>query len=95
MRWRVTMTNNYETMALLKTLVFTSLFALAGCGQSQDAPTAGGDSAVSDQARTATTVNLTDAEVEDIVRRSYQYVAMYNVNNKFAMDPGNPMSTGG
>jgi hypothetical protein len=27
---------------------------------------------------------LSDAEVENIVERSYQYVAMYNVNNKFA-----------
>jgi hypothetical protein len=33
--------------------------------------------------------------VEDIVRRSYQYVAMYNVNNKFAMDPTNPLNPGG
>jgi hypothetical protein len=31
---------------------------------------------------------LTDAEVENIVRRSYQYVAMYNVNNKFALKNG-------
>ncbi len=31
---------------------------------------------------------LTDAEVENIVRRSYQYVAMYNVNNKFAIKQG-------
>ena len=31
---------------------------------------------------------LTDAEVENIVRRSYQYVAMYNVNNKFALKSG-------
>ena len=31
----------------------------------------------------------------DIVQRSWQYVAMYNVNNKFAMDPANPLSTGG
>ena len=30
-------------------------------------------------------VILTDAQVENIVRRSYQYVAMYNVNNKFAL----------
>ncbi len=37
-------------------------------------------------------VDLTDAQVENIVRRSYQYVAMYNVNNKFAMDPGNPLT---
>ena len=30
-------------------------------------------------------VDLSDVEVENIVRRSYQYVAMYNVNNKFAL----------
>ena len=41
------------------------------------------------------TVRLNDAEVENIVRRSYQYVAMYNVNNKGAMDPNNPASPGG
>ncbi len=31
---------------------------------------------------------LSDAQVEDIVRRSYQYVALYNVNNKFALSQG-------
>jgi len=31
---------------------------------------------------------LTDAQVENLVKRSYQYVAMYNVNNKFAMKQG-------
>ncbi|MHC4116421.1 MAG: DUF1214 domain-containing protein [Planctomycetota bacterium] len=30
------------------------------------------------------TLKLTDAEIENVVERSYQYVAMYNVNNKFA-----------
>ena len=29
---------------------------------------------------------LDDAQVANIVKRSYQYVAMYNVNNKAAMD---------
>jgi hypothetical protein len=33
-------------------------------------------------------VELTDAQVENIVRRSYQYVAMYNVIQKFALDSG-------
>ncbi len=33
-------------------------------------------------------VALSDAQVEDLVRRSYQYVAMYNVNNKFALKQG-------
>ena len=32
--------------------------------------------------------SLSDSEVENIVRRSYQYVAMYNVNNKFALKQG-------
>ena len=31
---------------------------------------------------------LSDRQVENLVRRSYQYVAMYNVNNKFAMKQG-------
>ena len=31
---------------------------------------------------------LTDEEVENLVKRSYQYVAMYNVNNKGAMMVG-------
>ena len=31
---------------------------------------------------------LTDEQVKDIVMRSYQYVAMYNVNNKFAARQG-------
>jgi hypothetical protein len=28
---------------------------------------------------------LSDEQIEDIIKRSYQYVAMYNVNNKGAM----------
>ncbi|MDX1281886.1 DUF1214 domain-containing protein [Shewanella colwelliana] len=33
-------------------------------------------------------LEITDAALEDIVRHSYQYVAMYNVNNKFALAQG-------
>jgi len=36
----------------------------------------------------ALAVELTDEEVENLVKRSYQYVAMYNVNNKFALKQG-------
>jgi len=32
-------------------------------------------------------IELSDEQVENIVRRSYQYVAMYNVIQKFALDP--------
>jgi len=33
-------------------------------------------------------VELSDAQLENLVQRSYQYVAMYNVNNKFAITEG-------
>ena len=33
-------------------------------------------------------VELSEQQLENIVRRSYQYVAMYNVNNKFALKQG-------
>jgi len=36
----------------------------------------------------ATRSGLTDEQLENLVRRSYQYVAMYNVNNKFALKLG-------
>jgi len=35
-----------------------------------------------------TAAELSDADLENIVKRSYQYVAMYNVNNKFALKLG-------
>lgn len=40
-------------------------------------------------------IELTDEEMENIVRRSYQYVAVFNVINNFALNPDNPMTTGG
>jgi hypothetical protein len=33
-------------------------------------------------------LELIDQDIENLVRRSYQYVAMYNVNNKFALKQG-------
>ena len=38
---------------------------------------------------------LAPEQVANIVKRSFQYVAMYNVNNKAAMDDTNPLSTRG
>jgi hypothetical protein len=37
---------------------------------------------------TATAIELSDADIENLVKRSYQYVALYNVNNKFALKEG-------
>lgn len=35
-------------------------------------------------AQSGETVELSDAQMEELVKRSYQYVAMYNVNQKLA-----------
>jgi hypothetical protein len=44
---------------------------------------------------TASAVELSDADVENIVRRSYQYVAMYNVIQKHALLHGKLTGTSG
>lgn len=82
-----------KSFPLPMTLVLVGLFILAGCGQPQDASTTSVEPAAPDSAIQATAVDLTDAQVEEIVRRSYQYVALYNVNNKNVMDPNNPFRT--
>jgi hypothetical protein len=40
-------------------------------------------------------VVLTEEQMDELVLRSYPYVAMFNVNNKFALDTNNPLSSGG
>ncbi len=63
--------------------------ALAGCEKPVDTPAAeSNESPMSASTLPERKAKLSDAQVEDIVRRSYQYVAMYNVNNKFAMRQG-------
>lgn len=62
-------------------VVLAAVVVSAGCGGK--ATDTSGDGA------------LTDAQVEDIVRRSYPYVALYNVVQKAALDESNPLSTGG
>ena len=72
--------------------VLTSLFAilfLVGCGNEGPSQTA------SVEPGTTTSGELTDEQIENIVRRSYQYVAMYNVNSKFALDTTLPGNTDG
>lgn len=64
---------------------FTLPLALAAC-----LALPGGVSAQSGE-----TLDLTDEHMEELVKRSYQYVAMFNVNQKGALDPDNPQNTGG
>ena len=60
------------------TLCFTLLaFSLVSCSDGEKVEKV-------EKSRSA----LNDEEVENLVRRSYQYVAMYNVNNKFAQKQG-------
>ena len=69
----------------MKTIKFIALFTsllmllvIAGCSKEESAPVA------TTETDKVSSGNLTDEQIDNIVRRSYQYVAMYNVNNKFA-----------
>ena len=64
--------------------LLTFLF-FSGCGRDEPTPTT---STGSGSKVEAAAVGLDDAQIDNIVRRSYQYVAMYNVNNKFAIKQG-------
>ena len=55
-------------------LIMCALLLATGCGSKPED---------SDQR-----VDLDDAALRDLVQRSFQYVAMYNVNNKFAETRG-------
>jgi hypothetical protein len=83
--------------ATSRTLIFTFIlavfFVFAGCGESPEPASEAASEAAADEATMP--VGLTDEQVNDIVRKSYRFVAMYNVNNKLAFDSQNPMSTGG
>lgn len=70
-----------KNKTILFTVIISTVMLLASC-----------NSAVKNEATVKIDENgfaeLTDAEVENIVKRSYQYVTMYNVNNKFAITQG-------
>ena len=61
-------------------ILISIMVGAAGCAKTET-PAAAGE--------------LTDAELDNIVRRSYQYVAMYNVINKNAMSYGSQTDSDG
>ena len=67
-------------------LILTMLLS-GGCAQ-DSASTMAAAAAAEDGGVDSVNVQLSQQQVEDIVRRSYPYVAMYNVNNKFALSQG-------
>ena len=80
---------NQELLLLRAFPLLIAGLLFAACGQSQDSPVPDAQTAES------ATIELSDAEIENIIRHSYQFVAMYNVNNKGVFDTNNPMSVGG
>ena len=60
--------------------LFIVLFGVTGCMQ---------------EAGEQQAIQLSDERIENIVRLSYPYVAMYNVNQKFALDSNSPIWIGG
>lgn len=76
--------------------ILAGLSLLSACDKDGEAPAVTatvGVTADGELARVAA-LELSDEQVDNIVRRSYQYVALYNVINKFATDPRNPLSVG-
>ena len=79
---------NERPFPLRALAVILAGFLFAACTQEQEVP------APETVRAEPAALELSDEEVENIVRRTYQFVAMYNVNNKGAFDPTNPMNTG-
>jgi hypothetical protein len=71
-----------RTMRTLSLLSILTLL-LAGCQPSETKVDPSADEPV-----IAQTLEISEADLDNLVRRSYQYVAMYNVNNKFARTQG-------
>ena len=77
---------NFQKPLMLLALIFTGL-AASGCGPGTETDQPQASEKVTPPVEEQTAV-LSDEQVTDIVRRSYQYVAMYNVNNKTAEKQG-------
>jgi len=69
----------------IRLLVFT---LLSSAGYSQLSTSAIASTTVAEGGVYSVSAQLSQQQVEVIVRRPYQYVAMYNVNNKFALSQG-------
>jgi hypothetical protein len=76
-------------LILMASLVMALL--LVACGNDKPASTT---STESESKTKVAAEELSDSQIENIVRRSIQYVALYNVINKGAMQEENPIMTG-
>jgi hypothetical protein len=76
-------------------LFILAVLVLAACQPNSEPAARESAQSASASASKAKVAELSDAELDNLVRRSYQYVAMFNVNNKMALDETNPLSSGG
>ncbi|SDJ51267.1 DUF1214 domain-containing protein [Microbulbifer yueqingensis] len=79
--------------AIACTVLALAATGLAGCGERDDGSAAGREEGrragkPAPDGKASDRAVLSDEELRELVTRSYQYVAMYNVNNKFAESHG-------
>jgi hypothetical protein len=84
-----------STIVALNAIVLTSSLALMSCSQEPESQSVSGEPTASADAGAPEAAALTDEQLLNLVQITYPFVALYNVNNKAAMDPANPMNTGG
>lgn len=77
----------FERTAWIFVMLIGMLFVFGACKKAEKTD-------ITENLSTQKPVELSDQEIDNIVRRSFQYVAMYNVINKNAMMKENPMMTG-
>ena len=76
------------TDRLLLVSFLLSSVLIAGCGPGEQSAQPAVQPTVPEPSPPAAAPDLTQEQVDNIVYRSYPYVAMYNVNNKFAIKQG-------
>ena len=88
---------DYVTYLPLTTwpLFILAVLVLAACQPNSEPAAKESAQSASASASKAKVAELSDAELDNLVRRSYPYIAMFNVNNKMALDETNPLSSGG
>jgi hypothetical protein len=79
---------------LMASAVLLLLAATVSCDRGS-APDTAPDTPAAEPDVTTAKPALTSAEMENLVRRSYQYVALFNTLNDFAVNAKNPFASGG
>jgi hypothetical protein len=93
--WEVSMFSVRSIGVALSAVIFSVVLVSAGCSREHESQALSNEPSAAIDESTPATVVLSDEQLLNLVQSTYPFVAMYNVNNKAAMDPANPMNTGG